>query len=65
MEVLDLMKDIGVTPSNVVFTCLIKQAISVYNINMAIRAYNRMKRENISCDYNCYNILLNGLIDNG
>jgi hypothetical protein len=36
MEVLELMKDIGVKPGTVVFTCLIKQAVATKNVKIAM-----------------------------
>jgi hypothetical protein len=36
MEVLELMKDIGVKPGTVVFTCLIKQAVTTKNVKIAM-----------------------------
>lgn len=63
MEVLELMKDIGVKPGTVVFTCLIKQAVSTKNVKIAMDFYHRMHQDYVRGDKTTFTTLLYGLIE--
>lgn len=63
MEVLELMKDIGVKPGSVVFTCLIRQAIQTKSAWMATEIYKRLRREGVKPDKTLFNTLISGLLE--
>lgn len=63
MEVLELMKDIGVKPGSVVFTCLIRQAIQTKSGWMATEIYKRLRREGVKPDRTLFNTIISGLLE--